>query len=85
LEGLSGETWEKGSHLYEQFKRWCGDAGKRAMGKHNFYEKLRDKFGIECKQRGEGGVKFKVSGILKCECEVNASEKSSMITNTLAY
>jgi phage/plasmid-associated DNA primase len=85
LASLEGKEWEKGSQIYESFCEWAQKSGKRPMGKHAFYKLLRVKHGVPCQQRGEGGVLFKVSGIWKRECEVSASQKSPMITDTLAY
>jgi hypothetical protein len=85
LEGLEGKEWEKGVAIYDSFKKWCGESGKKPMGKNNFYDKLRGKFGWECEDRAKGGVKFKVARHLVCDRDQNATEKSLMISDIVAY
>jgi hypothetical protein len=85
IAAMEGKEWEKGLAIYESFKMWCQSSGKKAMGKHVFYEQLRAKFGWECQQRGAGGVLFRVPGSLKREYEPNANEKNVIITDTIAY
>ena len=85
IESLEGKEWEKGLAIYDSFKMWCASTVKKPMGKKIFYNALKNRMGLECQERGKGGVLFRVPGNWICERDQNATPKSSMITDTLAY
>lgn len=85
VEGLEGKEWERASLFYKSFKEWCSDSGKKFMGKNTFYEQLRKKHGVESKDDALGGVRFRATGVLKAKTEQKPSEKSPMITDTIAF
>lgn len=85
IAGLEGKEWEKGGLLYVGFKNWCEESGKRPIGKHLFYEQLVSKLGWKKDPEGRGGVRFKVSGLVKSESDRNPTEKSSIISDTQAF
>lgn len=89
LASLEGKEWEKGARIYEGFVEWCKASGKKPMGKHGFYEKLKTKFGVPCKERAVGGTQFRIVSLLEKRgdgnASPNASPNSSMISDTLAF
>ena len=57
--------WEKGGRIYSDFKEWCSESGRKAVGKHGFYRELESRFQVPRKCNAKGGERFFMAKVVE--------------------